>query len=160
MDNLKNIANQETIRDIQNDSLFKQKCVHEFFFLINNYGFNKIRTENYGKGSVLVFEKKGEKTLSVIVEYEMGTLPSVEVYFKSSVKKIFYEDTDLKKYPVHNKIRQLVQGEIISIDDYIKELDTIWKQNYDNIAYEVGMCLEFLASEVMDFLRRETWLLN
>ncbi len=154
MKNLKKFATQRVVESIQKDVFFKKRCLKEFYFLVDDYGFNEIQSRDSGRGSILTFKKKKNNYPQVIVEYEMGVLPNVEIHLDSETKKIFSENTSLKKYPAHYEIQLVIQKEIYSINNYIRELGTIWENQYEEISIEVETSLKALANQLKIFLQQ------
>lgn len=143
MNKLAEVATKKTINDIKNDTFFKSKCVDSFFFLIEKYNFESIKTENHRQHSQILFKKKN---VFVYVKYEMGVLPSVKLSFNK--KDIIINIESLKKYPIHLKIQQNIEKKFISTEAYIVSLGNIWKDNFEEISKEISSSLEELAKKV------------
>ena len=153
MEKLEKFTSNKVAKEITNDTHFKKKCVEVLFFLIDDFEFDKIETENFGKGSVVTFKKRKNKYPSIAVEYEMGTLPNLSIALNSEVTSYLYEEVFLKAYPAHYEIQQIVQGDIESIDEYVKNLESVWERRLDEVSDEINKSLNSLAIKAKAFLK-------
>lgn len=152
MKDLRKFTTVKTLDIIKRDAFFKKQCVEKLFFLIEDREFRKIQAENFGKGSAITFSKGKSVFPKVIVEYEMGTLPTAQIELGLKEKIRLSEEKNIKNYPTHFSIRQIVNKEISSIDKYIKELGDVWKEKEKEIYVEVGECLSALAFQINSIL--------
>ena len=83
----------------------------------------------------------------------MGTLPTVKISLKDETTKSFYDDELQQAYPVHYEIQQIVQGEISSIKNYIKNLEAIWENKSDEISKEIDKSIDSLIDKTKKILK-------
>ncbi len=152
MKNIEDLVPNKIVKELEKDPIFKQKCVEEFLFLIKDYGFEKITIEDFEKGSIITFAPKRAMYPKVCIEYEMGTLPEVKIHQHLNITKALSQQNNLIDYHAHNELREIVQGKITSVDDYIMRLGKVWETKRDQISEEIRRALEVLSEETQNFL--------
>ena len=156
MNKLDNIASEKVKKSIEQDTVFKKKCVESLYFLIDDFGFDKIESSDAGSTSSILFKQISADQLVVICEYERGVLPTIDVYSPAGLLKRFEQEVDSKTYEAHAEIQRVVRGSIASITSYIEELGEVWEKQEGNITSEIEKCLERLADQLRAYLGHKT----
>ncbi|EKO87541.1 MULTISPECIES: hypothetical protein [Leptospira] len=138
---------KKVIQEIKSDSFFKLKCFQKFVYLIDELGFDSVKTMNHGKESELSFFKTKENiNIEVRITYEMGTLPDCMIFLEN--KPLIKIEADKVGYPVHNKINNIILKDFVSSKDYINEIGKAWEDNFSGISTELNLCIRSLADKV------------
>lgn len=153
IEEIKKATNAKTLQVLQRDETTRN-IVENFIFLLNDFDFNNIRVQGTGRGSIIVFSKRMCQYPIMTVEYEMATLPTVEVQLSLSEKFGFSCEKEIAKYTCHFEIQKMIKKDIKSIDTYIQEIGGFWRDNEKQLKMEIQFCLEALANEVRSVMAK------
>ncbi|EMJ62806.1 MULTISPECIES: hypothetical protein [Leptospira] len=138
---------KKTIQEIKSDSFFRLRCFQKFVYLIDELGFDSVKTINHGKESELSFFKTKENiNIEVKITYEMGTLPDCMIFLEN--KPPIKIEADKVEYPIHNKINNIILKDFASSKDYINEIGKTWEDNFSGISTELNLCIKWLSDKV------------
>ena len=102
----------------------------------------------------MFFTKTDDKRFFISIMYEMGTLPSVEIFKDNKIINSFSVSINEFEYPIHYKMNEITQKKITSIKNYIKSLSVIWDENQSPIENEVDFSLMVLSKSLLDHLKK------
>ncbi|EKO50922.1 hypothetical protein [Leptospira kirschneri] len=147
LENYKKKIGKKVIQEIKSDSFFKLKCFQQFVYLIDELGFDSVKTINHGKESELSFFKtKKNISIEVRITYEMGTLPDCMIFLEN--KPPIKIEADKIEYPIHNKINSIILKDFASSKDYINEIRKTWEDNFSEVSTELNSCIKRLSDKV------------